>query len=147
MDGNGVDEVGLAGLQCGQARRVFGDLAKDNFFDRRFAAPIIVIAGENQVAAALEADKFIRAGADKILIELIAILVARDLADDEPISQSIQENRQRLLGYKDDSLIVRRLYFSDVIEVRCLQAAALLIAFFRPRTRRLLMSAVRHCET
>ena len=67
MDRDGVDEIGLARLQCGEPRGVFSDFAKDNFFDRRFAAPIVVVAGEDQIAAALETDELVRTGADEVL--------------------------------------------------------------------------------
>ena len=58
MDGNVVDEVRLARLQCSEACPILGDFANNNLFDRRSAAPIIVVAGENQIAAALKADIF-----------------------------------------------------------------------------------------
>ena len=64
MDGNIVDEVRLAGLQCREARPILCNFSKNNLFDRCFAALIVVVAGEDQIVAVLKADKFIRTGSD-----------------------------------------------------------------------------------
>ena len=64
MDRDSVNKVGLARHQGREASGILGDFAKDNFFDRCFAAPIVVVARENHVAAALETDKFVGTGAD-----------------------------------------------------------------------------------
>src|SRR4029450_4079444 len=104
-------------LQRREARGVFGDFAEDNFLNRCFATPVFVIAAENHVTPALEPDKSGGTRADPVLIYLIAVLIPGNLADDETIPQSIQENRQWLLGHEDNRLIVRRLYFSYVVEV------------------------------
>ena len=89
MDRDGVNEVGLARLQGREASGILGDFAKDDFFDRCFAAPIVVVARENHVAATLETDKLIRTGADQVLIQLITVLFPGHLAEDETVSQSI----------------------------------------------------------
>ena len=47
-----------------EARPILCNFSKNNFFDRCLAAPIVVVAGEDQIAAALKADKFIRTGSD-----------------------------------------------------------------------------------
>ena len=91
MNRDGVDEVGLARLQCGEPRGIFSDFAKDDFFDCRFAAPVVVVASENQIAAALETDKLIGTGAYEVLIQLIAELIAGDFADDVAVAQVDRE--------------------------------------------------------
>ena len=68
MNRDSVDEVRLTRLQRRQARGIFGDFTKDDFFNRRFAAPVVVVASENHVAAALKTDELIGTGADEILI-------------------------------------------------------------------------------
>ena len=53
---------------------------KDDFLDLRLAAPVFVVAGENQVPAALVADEFIGSRADRIVIQLVAEFIAGDFA-------------------------------------------------------------------
>src|SRR5688500_4827388 len=86
MDRHSIDEVGLACLQRREARRIFGNLPDDDFFDRCFAAPIVVVASEHQITAALETDEFIRAGADWVLKPLITVLVRGYLAANESVA-------------------------------------------------------------
>ena len=50
-----------------------------------FAAPIVVVAREDQITAALETDEFIRAGADWVLKPLITVLVRSYLAANESV--------------------------------------------------------------
>ena len=138
MHRNVVDEIGLARLQRREARRVLGDFLENDFFDRRLAAPIVVVAGENHVAAALIADEFVGAGADRIFVELVAEFIAGDFAENETVLQAIEKNRQRLLGDENHRQVVRRLDFGYVFEVRRLQAAAFFIAHFLNRERHVL---------
>ena len=91
MVGHVVDEIRLARFQRRKPRGLFGDFFENDFFDRRLAAPVIVVAGEHQIAAALIADEFIGTGADEILIKLIAKLVAGLFAQHETVVESIEE--------------------------------------------------------
>ncbi len=91
MIGHVIDEIRLARLQRRKPRGIFGDFLEDDFFDRRLAAPVIVVAGENQIAATLVADKFIGPGADEILINLVAKLIARLFAQHEAVVEPIRE--------------------------------------------------------
>ena len=128
MDRHVVDEIRLAGLQGRKSRRVFSDFSKNDFLDIRLAAPIVVVAGENKIAAPLIADIFIWAGANGILVHLVAVLFPRRLAQNKAVVQTVQEHRHRLLGHENDCLIVRGLDFGDILEIRRLQAAALFVA-------------------
>ena len=107
-------------------------------------------SGPYQMAAALETDKLIRSGADQVLIQLIAVFVAGDFADDESVSQAIQEYRQRLLGHENHRVIIRRLDLGDFFEVGRLQAAAFFIAHLLDRERHILRGqrcALQPCGT
>ena len=126
--GHVVDEIRLSRLQRRKPRGILGDFLENDFFDRRLAAPVVVIAGENQIAAALVADKFIGPGANEILINLIAKLVAGLFTQHETVVEPIEKHRVGLLGDKDHRGVVRSLNLADILEVRRLQAAALFVA-------------------
>src|SRR5687768_1814579 len=91
-----IDKIGLAGFERRQPRSLLGYLAENDFLDRRFTAPVIVVAGKYHVAAALIANELVRAGADRIVVELVTELVAGNFAEDEAIFQTIEKNRQWL---------------------------------------------------
>ena len=84
-----IDEIRLTRFQGRDSRRVFCDFFEDDFFDIRLAAPIVVVAGKNQIAAPLIADKFIWAGANQILIDFVAELFARFFTQHKAIVQAI----------------------------------------------------------
>ncbi len=140
MHRNIVDEIGLSRFQSREARRVLGDFFENDFLDRRLAAPIIVVAGKNHVAAALIADELIGACADRVFVEFVAEFIPGDFAENETVLDAIEKNRQRLLGDENDRQIVRRLDFGNIFEVRRLQAAAFFIAHFFNRERHVLGS-------
>lgn len=123
-----VDKICLAGFQGRESRRFFSNFFENDFLDIRLAAPVIVVAGENQIAAPLIADKSIWAGANQILIDLVAELFARFFAQHKAIVQAIQEHRVRRLHHENDCIVVRSLDFGDILEIRRLQATALFIA-------------------
>ena len=85
MHRNVVDEIGLTRLQSRQTRRFFRDFLKDDFFDRCLAAPIVVVAGKNHIAAALVADEFVGASTDRIFVELVTEFITGHFAQNKSV--------------------------------------------------------------
>jgi len=127
MHGDVIDEIRLPGFKRRKARRVFRYFAKNDLFDIRLAAPIVVVPRENKIPASLVAHIFIRPGAYGILVHLIAIFISGRLAQNEAILQTVQKHRQGLLGHENNRLIIGCLHFRDVLKIRRLQAAAFLV--------------------
>ncbi len=126
--GHVVDKVRLSRLKCRQARRVLGNFFEYHFLDVRPAAPVIIVAREYQIAAALIADELIGASPDEIFIKLVAELVTGDFAHHEAVVETIEKYRIGLFGDEDHRLIVGCLDFRHVFEIGRLQAAAFFVA-------------------
>src|SRR4029453_14225960 len=80
---------------------LFFDAPQNDFFDLALGAPIIVVARQDQIAAALPADKFIRSGADGVVIRLIAVFFGGGFADDVARVQAVEQEREWLFGGED----------------------------------------------
>ncbi len=111
FDGQIADHVGLAGKQAGDARRFFFYALQDDFLNLRLGAPIVVVARQDQIAAALPADKFIRAGADGVVVGLVAVFFGGGFADDVTGIQAVEQQRERILGGENDGEVVGGFYF------------------------------------
>ena len=66
-----VGDIGLAGLQHQRAGRRLGHAAHDQGLDVRHAAPIAGKGLQHDLDAGLGADEFVRAGADRVLLEAV----------------------------------------------------------------------------
>src|SRR5687768_13439458 len=109
-----IDEIRLSGLERRNSRRIFSDLAEDYFLDICLAAPIIIVACKNEIAAALVTHILVRTCPDRILIQLIAVFVTGRFAQNKSILQAVEKNRQGLLGHEDNRLVVWCLELRDI---------------------------------
>ena len=124
FDGHIADQIRLPGQQSRHARRFFLDALDNNLADLRLRAPVIVVAPQHQVAAALPADVFVRPGAGRGVVEIIAVF----LREDEAGLQPGEQQRIGTLGRNHNRVVVGRFNF-DALHVGALQAALVVLQF------------------
>ena len=73
-----ADNVRLTREQSGNPGRFLLHPFDNHFLDLRLGSPVIVIAPQHQIAAALPTDKFIGAGAVGVIVQLIAGVLAEN---------------------------------------------------------------------
>src|SRR5262245_16019556 len=122
LDRHVADNVGLTGEQPRHPRRFFLHALENHFANLRFAAPIIIVAPQHEIAAALPADVLIWAGAVGVAVELIAGLSGDDVAR----VQARQHQRVGVLARQRHGEIVRRLDL-DILHDASLHAALVVL--------------------
>ena len=116
--------VRLARQQSRHARRFFLDASDNHLADLRLRAPVIVIAPQHQVAAALPADVFVWTGAGRGVVQIVAVF----FRENKPSLQPGEQQRIGTLGRKNHRVIVGRFHL-DALHVGALQAALVVLQF------------------
>ncbi len=124
FDGHIADQIRLPRQQSRHARRFFLDAFDNHLADLRLGAPVIVIAPQHQVAAALPADVFVGSGARRGAVQIIAVF----LRENKPGLQPGGQKRIGSLGRKNHRVIVGRFHL-DALHVGALQAALVVLQF------------------
>ena len=114
---NIVDHVALSCQQAGHPSRILADFFQHDFFDGGLRSPVIIVARHDEIAVALPTHEFIRSGADRVLIDVVAVFLRRALADNKAVLQPVENNRVRHRSREDHGIIVRRLDFGQVVEI------------------------------
>ena len=108
----------------GHARRFFLHAFDNHLADLRLGTPVIVIAPQHQVAAALPAHVFVRPGAGRGIVQIVAVF----LRENKPSLQPGEQKRIGTLGGKNHRVIVGRFHL-DALHVGALQAALVVLQF------------------
>ena len=124
FDGQIADQIRLPRRQSRHARRFFLDAFDDHLADLRLGAPVFVVAPQHQVAAALPADVFVRPGAGRGVVQIVAVF----LRQNKPRLQPGEQKRVGRLGRKHDGVIVG-CFDLDALHVGALQAALVVLQF------------------
>ena len=124
FDGHVADQIRLPGQQSRHARRFFLDAFDNHLADLRLGAPVIVVAPQHQVAAALPAHVFVRPGAGRGVVQIVAVF----LRENKPGLQPREQKRIGTLGRKHHRVIVGRFHL-DALHVGALQTALVVLQF------------------
>src|SRR6266498_83004 len=117
---NIADEIGLAGLERGDARGVFLDGLVNDFLDLWNWSPVALIASNDELAASFPAGKFKRTRTDRTIVRF-AHFFRGGLLHDHTAIDVLKGVGIRLFERQDYRVIVGSFHFSDVLQVGRLQ--------------------------
>ncbi|EGE58601.1 hypothetical protein RHECNPAF_2940039 [Rhizobium etli CNPAF512] len=127
-----VGELDFAGAQCGNRRSRIGEIAVDDLFQRRFAAPVVGVGGKFDILIGDIFAELERPGADRrgrppaVLGELVCgDLRKRVLRQHHHLRQRIHQAGRRRRQFDDQRLVVVGLGRGNGVQSRCENRAGL----------------------
>ncbi len=141
-----ADDVDAAGLELGHRGRDLGDRPEDDVLERGLAAPVLVERLEPDVLVALPLHELPGAGAhgrraaERFVADLLDVL----LRHDAEVDQTLEQEREGLVGDQLDRVRVDDLHFLDRADVAVLGRLLLLLARLQHALERELHVLGRH---